>query len=307
MQPGKPEMSSHTPRVTQHSGMTACPWGPLCRLRSSPRAQGASRHAASVFSTPLPRSPGLFFPKPCSPHIPEVSGQNLPRAMARGQTPPRGSRPGQQPGPEGPPSATQSGLPSLSPRAVLGAAVGREGTQGSASLTVPPTAGPGPECTLSLLPTGSLGRLLAAPQCPHLDRGESALLLPLAGLRLSSHQSLHGLTGPSSLQAQPDQAPRPRNLLRILGLCVLLGRHERLGQSQELRPWDLTCRQIQRKGGAGRRGWGCDFLLCQVRVFLKTSSSTKSQERGGEAALILWSPSSFPGYCRHPRPRLDRP
>lgn len=103
MQPGKPETSSHTPRVTQHSGMTACPWGPLCQLRSSPRAQGASRHVAPVFSTPLPWSPGLFFPEPYSPHIPEVSGQNLPRAMARGQTPPRGSRPGQQPGPEGPP------------------------------------------------------------------------------------------------------------------------------------------------------------------------------------------------------------
>ena len=138
----------------------------------------------------------------------------------------------------------------LSPRAILGAAVGREGTRGSASLTAPPTAGPGPECTLSLLPTGSLGRLLAAPQCPHLDGGESALLLPLAGLRLSSHQSSRGLTGPSSLRVQPDQAPRPRNLWPILGLCVLLGRHERLEQSgaQTLGPHMPT--QIQRKGAS---------------------------------------------------------
>lgn len=288
--------------------MTACPWGPLCQLRSSPRAQGASRHVAPVFSTPLPWSPGLFFPEPYSPHIPEVSGQNLPRAMARGQTPSRGSRPGQQPGPEGPPLhypvrpalAESSGRP--------GRCGGQGGHPGLGISDRPSYRGTGPECTLSLLPTGSLGRLLAAPQCPHLDRGESALLLPLAGLRLSSHQSLRGLIGPSSMRAQPDQAPRPQNLLRILGLCVLLGRHKRLlDKVRSSDPGTSHADTDSENGGAGRRGWGCDFLLCQVRVFLKTSSSTKSQERRGEAALTLWSPSSFPGYCRHPRPRLDRP
>lgn len=161
--------------------------------------------------------------------------------MARGQTPPRGSRPGQRPGPEGPPPcrpvrpapAESSGRP--------GHCGGQGGHPGLSVSDHPSTVGP--EHAYSLLPTGSLGQLLATPQCPHLDRWESALLMPLAGLRLRSHQNLRGLTGPSFLWAQPYQAPRPRaNLLPVLGLCTLLDRHERLEQSQELRPWDLTCR-----------------------------------------------------------------
>ena len=102
-QPGKPGTGSHTPRVTRHSGTHACmPLGPSAGCGPVP-GHRESPDTWLLYSTPHPWSPGPIFPEPCSLHIPEVSGQSLPRAMARGQTPLQGSRPGQRPGPEGPP------------------------------------------------------------------------------------------------------------------------------------------------------------------------------------------------------------
>ena len=57
----------------------------------------------------------------------------------------------------------------------------------------------------------------------------------------------------------------------------------------------------------GRRGWGCDFLLCQVWIFLTTSSSAKTQEQQGEAGRShSGGLSSFVACCRHLCPRLPR-
>lgn len=59
------------------------PLGPPLPAAVQPQGAGSVQTSSSrVLPTLVPRP---HPPEPCSPHIPGVSGQNLPRAMARGQ------------------------------------------------------------------------------------------------------------------------------------------------------------------------------------------------------------------------------
>lgn len=61
---------------------------PLCQLWSSPGCRESPD--TWLLCSVHPWTPGPIFPESPSPHIPEVSGQNLARAVAGGQSPPRG-------------------------------------------------------------------------------------------------------------------------------------------------------------------------------------------------------------------------
>lgn len=246
----KPETVA-TPTKSHTALRDDVPLGPPLPAAVQPRAQGASNKQLSCSAHPGPQASSST--EPCSPHIPGVWAESAPGLWQEAAA--RRSRPGQQPGSEGLPRFIRPALAGvLGPSWALRWAGGHRGWR----LGLPPRDqdwSAHSHCS----PLAALGGS-SQPQCPHLDGGSQPSSCPWLGSGQAPVQAHVASTGPSSSWVQPDQAPRPRNLCAHSGPLVHLGRHGT--NSQELRPWGLTCPHRFREKG-GKRGWGCDFLLCQ--------------------------------------------